>query len=217
MSNGPSRMIFVKVLTYPLRLVDGLLDRLLAIAGAVALSQVPGFISHYLQRLGGHVDEATRNVAGWQEIANKSTGGNLRKLIDFYQASGDTEIIETGKKCVGDLGRLEDLQQAMAAIRDASVWEKPLSFVRHLDPDIARAASGNTFPMFPSISRVSVTRSQGSSSPLSSTRASNGHPERLLDRQGNVCGRGVRPSNTARPMPMPKARVIRRRGRGQAD
>lgn len=149
MSNGPSRMIFVKVLTYPLRLVDGLLDRLLAIAGAVALSQVPGFISHYLQRLGGHVDEATRNVAGWQEIANKSTGGNLRKLIDFYQASGDTEIIETGKKCVGDLGRLEDLQQAMAAIRDASVWEKPLSFVRHLDPDIARAAFGEYGPNVP--------------------------------------------------------------------
>ena len=49
-------------LTRPLHSVfsagDSLIDRLLCVAGAVLCSQLPEFIQQYLQRLGGHLDEA---------------------------------------------------------------------------------------------------------------------------------------------------------------
>ena len=44
------------------RFIDTSLDRVFSILGAAAFSQVPEFIQQYLQRLGGHLDEAKRQV-----------------------------------------------------------------------------------------------------------------------------------------------------------
>ena len=51
---------------------DGLIDRLLCVVGAVLCSQLPEFIQQYLQRLGGHLDEARRQLDQFREVAAKS-------------------------------------------------------------------------------------------------------------------------------------------------
>ena len=40
------------------RFLGGLLDRIIAVFGAVGLAQFPQFFSQYIQRLGGHLAEA---------------------------------------------------------------------------------------------------------------------------------------------------------------
>ncbi|HED23681.1 MAG TPA: DUF2937 family protein [Firmicutes bacterium] len=44
----------------PLQFIDGIANRICSVIGAVALSQFPRFFGQYMQRPGGHLDEAKR-------------------------------------------------------------------------------------------------------------------------------------------------------------
>jgi hypothetical protein len=127
------------MMQYPLKAIDSLVDRIVAVLGAVASSQLPGFIQHYTQRLGGHVVEAERNLEGWQEIANQTTEGNVVGLANLYLRSPDPEVVAAGQKCLRDLLRAETLQDALTALEHASLWNRPFVFLRHVDGDIAEA------------------------------------------------------------------------------
>jgi hypothetical protein len=129
----------MRMMQYPLKAIDSLVDRIVAVLAAVASSQLPGFIQHYTQRLGGHVVEAERNLEGWQEIANQTTKGNVVGLANIYLRSPDPEVVAAGQKCLGDLLRVETLQDAWTALEHASFWNRPFVFLRHVDGDIAEA------------------------------------------------------------------------------
>ncbi len=59
------------ILLAPVRFVDSLLDRICAVLGALAFAQFPQYCAQYIQRLGGHVDEAARNMEKYREIAKE--------------------------------------------------------------------------------------------------------------------------------------------------
>ncbi len=122
------------------RLLNGVLDRLAVLAGALGFSQIPGFMQHYLQRLGGHLGEARRNLLSWQHIADLSTDGDLQALIQRYRGGAAPEVIEAGRKCAADALRVEQLQQAYDALVSASAWWRPVVLLEHLDRHIARGA-----------------------------------------------------------------------------
>ena len=126
-----------KVVMAPVHFTDRVVDRVAALLGALGFSQFPAFINNYLQRLGGHVDEAMRNVETWQAVADKTTNGNLTQLVNSYHSSDVPAVIEAGNKAQSDILRLDSLQSALASITDASPWERPFVFFRHVDADIA--------------------------------------------------------------------------------
>ena len=138
-----------RILSYPLRLIDSALDRICGILGALLLSQIPGFISHYVQRLGGHLAEAQRNADSWQTIADKTTGGSLSLLTREYLSSDIRTTVEAGNKCLADIGRLNKLQEALEAINEASPWSRAIVFLRHMDADIARSTLESYVPNLP--------------------------------------------------------------------
>ncbi|MFH1499970.1 MAG: DUF2937 family protein [Verrucomicrobiota bacterium] len=117
---------------------ESLLDRILCVAGAVAFSQFPEFIQQYLQRLGGHLDEARRQVAKFTETAAQSNL-SLPQFIDRTAANGDTAVAKLGGVMQEAVDRVNELSFANAAIHDASLWERPFVFLRHVDPEIASA------------------------------------------------------------------------------
>lgn len=137
------------LLTYPLRLLGGLVDRFAAVIGAVAMSQFPGFVQHYVQRLGGHVTEAAKSVAGWQAIADSTTGGSLPELIAQYQGSALPQVIEAGNKCAGDLERLVALRVGFDTLSGASTWGKGWAFLRHCDGEVFGATAQSFVPNLP--------------------------------------------------------------------
>jgi len=47
---------------------EGLLDRLLCLVGAVVFAQAPEFFQQYLQRLGGRLDEARRQLEVFRDV-----------------------------------------------------------------------------------------------------------------------------------------------------
>jgi hypothetical protein len=141
-------MGIMKLLRYPVKIIDSLVDRIVAVVGAVGGSQLPGFIQHYTQRLGGHVAEAEHNLRGWQAIADEASV-DLSGLVRTYLGSPDPEVVATGQKCAADMVRVEELRAALAALQDASVWGRPVTFLKHLDLGIADATLASFSPNVP--------------------------------------------------------------------
>ena len=117
---------------------EGLLDRALCVIGAVAFSQFPEFMQQYLQRLGGHLDEARRQLQHFQETAAQS-GLTLERLISQTGANPDAAVARLGGVMTETVTRVETLDHAQAALQGASLWSRPFVFLQHVDPAIARA------------------------------------------------------------------------------
>ena len=116
----------------------GLLDRALCVIGAVVFSQIPEFMQQYLQRLGGHLDEARRQLLHFQQAAAQS-GFSLDRLIDHTTANADPAVAKLSAVMTDAIARVDTLAAAQAAIQDASFWSRPFVFLRHVDLAIARA------------------------------------------------------------------------------
>jgi len=117
---------------------EGLLDRLLCVVGAVLFSQLPEFIQQYLQRLGGHLDEACRQLEQFRAVAAQSDL-TLDQLIARNLGSGEPTVARLGRVIQATTERVDALAAADAAIRQASMLSRPFVFLRHLDFSIVHA------------------------------------------------------------------------------
>lgn len=116
-----------------LRTFDRLIGTVIAALSGLTASQTQAFIAAYLQRLGGHLDEARRSLARLQS-------GDLLPGTD--PASQD--------RIVGAFSRrVEELTTAYNAVADADAFRRPFEFARHLDRDIAEAAFASFTPALP--------------------------------------------------------------------
>jgi len=118
--------------------VEGLLDRALCVLGAVIFSQVPEFMQQYLQRLGGHLDEARRQLQQFQQAAAQS-GLTLDRLIGQTSANADPAVAKLGGVMTAAIARVDTLETAQSAIQHASIWSRPFVFMRYVDSSIAHA------------------------------------------------------------------------------
>jgi hypothetical protein len=125
------------------RFGETILDRVLCVLGAVGLSQAPEFFQQYLQRLGGHLDEAKLILAGFADVARRS-GMTLQGYVDMLRAQPTAAVAETGIQIAEIQTRVATLETAERALREANLWERPFVFFRHADWDIA----GRTWEVF---------------------------------------------------------------------
>lgn len=131
-----------------LSVFDSLLDRILCVMGAVLFSQVPEFMQQYLQRLGGHLAEAIRQLSAFQQTASQA-GLSLDQLIEKTGSNADPAVARLGGVMTDAAQRVSSLQTAHDALLHAEPWMRPVSFVRHLDLEIARATLGIFKPAVP--------------------------------------------------------------------
>jgi hypothetical protein len=106
------------------RKLDSLAAAVVAAVAAMACAQLPEFIQQYLQRLGGHIDEAKRA---------------LRTVTESVAVQG---LDEAGRAAAiaAHEARVAALQSARDAIASADPLLRPYALGRHLDPDIASGA-----------------------------------------------------------------------------
>jgi hypothetical protein len=104
-----------------LRKIDSLVAAAVAAAGAAAFAQLPEFIQQYLQRLGGHLDEARLAARALAE------GPALRALDEVSRATA----------IAAAEARVAALQASQEAIAGAVPFAKPFVLAFHADPDIA--------------------------------------------------------------------------------
>lgn len=117
---------------------EGFIDRVLCVAGAVIFSQAPEFMQQYLQRLGGHVDEARRQLRQFESVARQSSL-TLEQLVHQTQTNTDPAVAKLGAVMTAAVTREEHLASAQDALLHASWLSRPFVFLRHFDADIAHA------------------------------------------------------------------------------
>lgn len=127
---------------------EGLLDRLLCVVGALAFSQAPEFMQQYLQRLGGHLDEARRQLEQFRAVAAAS-GLTLDQLASRTGHDADAGVARLAEVIHGAVARVSTLSADEQAIRSAPIAARPFVFIRHADPAIVRATWHVFRPAFP--------------------------------------------------------------------
>jgi len=117
---------------------EAFIDRLLCVVGAVAFSQIPEFMQQYLQRLGGHLDEARRQLEEFRSTAAQS-GLTLDQLVHATSATADPAVARLGGVIRDSQARVAVLSADEQAIRAAHLFSRPFVFLHHADPEIVRA------------------------------------------------------------------------------
>jgi len=128
-------------------MLRGIFDRIVLVAAILAAGCVPSFIAQYRQRLGGRLDQVLRDLAPFQEIANRSHGGDLGRLIRYHLASLDTTFHDEGIAIQAMVDSAERLRFDAKAL-DADLWHQVAHLARHGDHDIARSTWDAFVPAF---------------------------------------------------------------------
>ncbi|MEX0915754.1 MAG: DUF2937 family protein [Wenzhouxiangellaceae bacterium] len=102
-------------------------------AGGLGFSQAPAFTHAYLQRLGGHIDEAHRTI-------DKVAAGEFLPWLD--EARREQAVSELSL-------RLAELQQLQQALLETPAMLRPVALLRHADWSIARGAAEAFVPAVP--------------------------------------------------------------------
>jgi hypothetical protein len=136
------------MLIRPLSWLDRLLDRVFAVVGAAAFSQAPEYIQQYMQRLGGHVDEARHQVELIEKAARASDLG-LSQYLETFLYNTDPTFQRQGELLQHTMQRAAELKTDLDAIQHASVVAKPFVFLTKMDYDIAGATLAKFKPAVP--------------------------------------------------------------------
>jgi len=121
-----------------IRTIETLFDRALCVIGAIAFAQLPEFIQQYRQRLGGHLDEARRQLTEFVAIATQAKL-SLPQFIERTATNHDNTVAHLGGIMRNAVLRVDELAAADAALRHASLWAKPFVFFRYIDAGVAQA------------------------------------------------------------------------------
>ena len=114
--------------------LDSLAGAIIAVITGLTSLQLPAFINAYMQRLGGHLDEARLSLV---TIKTEKAG-------KIAEETGLRERLTTTAQ-----ERVDYLQEAQSAIGQAGPFEKPFIFFARMDSDIAKAASESFIPALP--------------------------------------------------------------------
>jgi hypothetical protein len=128
-------------------LLRGLLDRILLVAAIFAAACLPSFIAQYRQRLGGRLDQVLRDLAPFQEIANRNHGGDIRKLIAHHLQSTDRTFHDEGGAIQAMVDSAARLKASVEAL-NTDLLHQLGYLATNLDHDLARATWETFVPGF---------------------------------------------------------------------
>ena len=128
-------------------LIRGALDRVVLIAAILAGSCVPSFIAQYRQRVGGRLDQVMRDLAPFEQIAQRDFGGSLDALIRHHRDSLDTAFHQEAAAVQQMVDAAAQLREAAAAL-DANLYAQFAWLLRHADPDLVSATWSAWQPSF---------------------------------------------------------------------
>ncbi|MEP7261449.1 MAG: DUF2937 family protein [Usitatibacter sp.] len=128
-------------------LLRGILDRLVLLAAVLGAACIPSFIAQYRQRLGGRLDQVMRDLAPFQEIANRNHGGDIRALIDHHLRSTDATFHAEGNAIQAMVDAAQALRAAVEGL-SAGLWRQFGYLITNADPELARATWATFSPSF---------------------------------------------------------------------
>ncbi|MBT5239982.1 MAG: DUF2937 family protein [Rhodospirillaceae bacterium] len=113
--------------------LDMLIGAGLAAAAGMAASQVQAFINQYLQRLGGHLDEAKLNLDRIENGVRYQTMSNTVR----QELEADASL------------RVNELQSAYDTISESGLLSRPFTFLNKADDGIIAGTLNDFVPALP--------------------------------------------------------------------
>lgn len=120
-----------------MRLVTGLLDRLLFAAGLALFLQIPQFLDHYTQRYGGYRQALADGIAQYQVMADQHYGGDLDIMTQDFRTDDKAAMREMGDKIFGERRRLKEMDLGLTILQYGHLGQKLWYLARHVEPSIA--------------------------------------------------------------------------------
>lgn len=108
-----------------MRMLLGLVDRVFFVVGFLLFLQLPNFVDHYTQRMGGFHDAEKASLAEYQSMANADFDGDLQALIDKFLANDQFSVAQTGQ-------RIDELRERVERMGRGRVILEGGAFVRKL-------------------------------------------------------------------------------------
>lgn len=109
---------------------------------AAAACQFPAFEDHYESRLSARLDESQKELALFDQAAQKS-GRSLDSYIKFFQAREELEFIENAKVMQSTKNRTERLSLALERLKASPYPQKLITWVFHLDWELVKDTWNN--------------------------------------------------------------------------
>lgn len=119
-------------------ILRNILDRIVLVGAILAAGCVPSFIAQYRQRLGGMLDQAMKDLALFQDVANRFHGGDINRLIKHHLASTDPTFRAEGKAIQSMVESVAQLKQNLAAL-NADLFTQVRWLVTDGDAQVAKA------------------------------------------------------------------------------
>ena len=119
-------------------ILRGILDRIVLVVAILAAGCVPSFVAQYRQRLGGMLDQATKDLALFQDIANRFHGGDIQRLIKHHLASTDPTFRAEGTAIQTLVENVAQLKASLAAL-NADFYSQLAYLARNGDATVAKA------------------------------------------------------------------------------
>jgi hypothetical protein len=117
-----------------------------ALAGGGAFSQFPEYYAHYVQRLGGRIDQARGRAAEIREDA-LAKGLSVEDYIADFLNSAPHSL--EGARMTESIFHLDRMEAAYNALRGATTLQRPLAFAEYVDTGLAEATLGDFAPALP--------------------------------------------------------------------
>jgi len=115
-----------------------LIDKVLFTVTVILGMQLPAFISAYVQRLSGHLNEANIQLSKFKEIAEFQYQGDIDQLITAYLKNSDFSIQQTGKMIAELINRVEHYQVHMNTLTTGEYIERVQYFLFNFDRSLAQ-------------------------------------------------------------------------------
>ena len=119
---------------------------LAAASGGAALSQFPEYYAHYVQRLGGRIDQARLRAQGIREDA-ATLGLSVEDYIRSFLDSQPHAL--EGERMAESIFELDRMEAAYHALREAPVLQRPFTFAEHMNTGLVDATLGDFAPALP--------------------------------------------------------------------
>jgi hypothetical protein len=115
--------------------ISGIIDRICVVMGAVILAQTPLLMQQYTQQLIGREAELQLQVTAIRQSAALS-GKTLQQLAQKFIENGDVDVVRQGELMLATFDRWHKFSEALLAMQESSLWNRPFVFLYHLNKDI---------------------------------------------------------------------------------
>ena len=130
-----------------MRFLNGILDRIVLVAGVIAGGTIPSFVAQYRQRVGGALEQVLRDLAPFQEIANQRYDGSLQALVEHHLHSTDATFHSEGAAITAMIESAQRLREAAQAL-NTDLLHQLVYLLKGADAQMLSATWGIFKPSF---------------------------------------------------------------------